>query len=175
PEVWLPVTSAPNANWLTRDNPSLWAVGLAKPGVTWEQAQHDLSTIAGQLAREFPASNAGVDAAVVPLNDYVVGLVRPALLIVLGFVAVVLLIACANIANLQLARSTSRRRELSLRAALGAGQGRLVRQLLTESVGLAAIGGVCGSLLARWAIVALVAAAPGGLPALGPVELDAPV
>ncbi len=172
PEVWLPVTSAPNANWLTRDNPSLWAVGLAKPGVSWEQAQRDLSTIAGQLAREFPASNAGVDAAVVPLEDYVVGQVRPALLIVLGFVAVVLLIACANIANLQLARSTSRRRELSLRAALGAGQGRLVRQLLTESLVLSFLGGMAGIFLAHWAIDALVAAVPGGLPVFGPVGLD---
>ena len=111
----------------------------------------------------------------IPLRDFLVGNTRPTLLILLGFVALILLIACANIANLQLARSTSRRRELSLRAALGAGRGRLVRQLLTENLVLAAIGGACGILLARWAIVALVAAAPGGLPALGPVGLDGPV
>jgi predicted permease len=175
PEVWLPVTSAPNANWLTRDNPSLWAVGLLKSGVTWEQARRDLSSIAGQLAREFPATNAGVDAAVVPLQEFRVGHVRPALLIVLGFVALVLLIACANIANLQLARSTSRRREMSLRAALGAGQARLVRQLLTESLVLSLIGGSAGILLAHWAIDALVAAVPGGLPVFGEVGLDSGV
>ena len=175
PEVWLPVTSAPNTNWLSRDNPAFWAVGLLKPGITAVQANGDLSAIAKALAAEFPATNAGVGATVIPLRESLVGNTRPTLLILLGFVALILLIACANIANLQLARSTSRRRELSLRAALGAGRGRLVRQLLTENLVLAAIGGVCGVLLARWAIVALVAAAPGGLPALGPVELDAPV
>jgi putative ABC transport system permease protein len=175
PEVWLPVTSAPNANWLTRDNPAFWAVGLLKPGVTRAQAHADLSAIARGLAADFPATNAGVGASVIPLREFLVGNTRQTLLILLGFVALILLIACANIANLQLARSTSRRRELSLRAALGAGRGRLVRQLLTENLVLAAIGGACGILLARWAIVALVAAAPGGLPALGPVELDGPV
>ena len=174
-EVWLPVTSAPNTNWFTRDNPAFWGVGLLKPGVTAGQANGDLSAVARALATEFPATNAGVGASVIPLRDFLVGATRPTLLILLGFVALILLIACANIANLQLARSTSRRREMSLRAALGAGRGRLVRQLLTESVVLALIGGACGVLLARWAIVALVAAAPGGLPALGPVELDGPV
>jgi putative ABC transport system permease protein len=175
PEVWIPVTSAPNVDWLTRDNPAFWAVGLLRPGVTSAQANADLSAIAKALAAEFPATNAGVDASVVPLRQFLVGNTRPALLMLLGFVVLILLIACANIANLQLARSTSRRRELSLRAALGAGRGRLVRQLLTENLVLAAIGGVGGILVARWAIVALVAAAPGGLPALGPVELDGPV
>jgi putative ABC transport system permease protein len=170
-----PITSAPNANWLTRDNPSLWGVGLVKPGVTWEQAGRDLSSIAGQLARDFPASNAGVGASIVPLQDFVVGQVRPALLIVLGFVALVLLIACANIANLQLARSASRRREMSLRAALGAGHGRLARQLLTESLVLSLIGGGAGILLAHWSIDALVAAVPGGLPVFGEVGLDSGV
>jgi putative ABC transport system permease protein len=175
PEVWIRVTSAPNVDWLTRDNPAFWAVGLLRPGVTSAQANTDLSAIAKALAAEFPATNAGVDASVIPLREFLVGNTRPALLMLLGFVVLILLIACANIANLQLARSTSRRRELSLRAALGAGRGRLVRQLLTENLVLAAIGGVCGILVARWAIVALVAAAPGGLPALGPVELDGPV
>ncbi|HET9040589.1 MAG TPA: ABC transporter permease, partial [Gemmatimonadales bacterium] len=175
PEVWLPLTSAPNDTWLTRANPAFWAVGRLKRGVTPEQANADLSAIAKALAAEFPATNAGVGALVIPFREYLTGDVRPRLLILLGFVALILLIACANIANLQLARSTSRRREMSLRAALGAGRGRLVRQLLTESVVLALIGGACGLLVARWAIVALVAAAPGGLPALGPVGLDRPV
>ena len=172
PEVWIPVTSAANANWLTRDNPAFWAIGLLRPGVTHDEAQRDLSSVAAQLAREYPASNAGVDAAVLTMQDYLVGQARPTLLIVLGFVGLVLFIACANIANLQLARSTSRRREMSLRAALGAGRGRLVRQLLTESVLLAAIGGGIGIILAHWVIQALVAAVPGGLPAFGEVGLD---
>ncbi|MGH7499697.1 MAG: ABC transporter permease [Gemmatimonadales bacterium] len=172
PEVWIPITSAPNGNWLTRDNPAFWGVGLLRLGVSREKAQRDLSSIAGELAREFPATNAGVDAALLTIQDYLVGQVRPPLLILLGFVALVLLIACANIANLQLARSTSRRREMSLRAALGAGRGRLVRQLLTESVMLALIGGGAGILLTRWAIDALVTAVPGGLPAFGEIGLD---
>ena len=172
PELWIPITSAPNTNWLTRDNPSFWAVGLLKPGVTQDEARRDLSSIASRLAREYPATNAGVDATVIPMYTYLVGQVRPALLIVLGFVALVLLIACANIANLQLARSASRRREMSLRAALGAGRNRLVRQLLTESLVLSLLGGGAGIILARWAIKALVDAVPGGLPVYGEIGLD---
>jgi predicted permease len=175
PEVWLPVTSPPNATWLTRDNPSFWAVGLLKPGVTPAQGLAELAAISKALAAEYPGTNAGVDAALVTLRDFRVGDVRAGLLILLGFVALILLIACANIANLQLARATSRSREMSLRAALGAGRSRLVRQLLTESVVLALIGGAAGVLVARWAIAALVAAVPGGLPVFGPVGLDWPV
>jgi len=171
-DVWLPITSAPNANWFTRDNPSVWAVGRLKPGVTLDQARRDLSVITRRLAQEYPATNAGSDAAVFSMRDNVVGQVRPGLLIVLGFVGVVLLIACANVANLQLARAASRRSEISLRAALGAGRGRLVRQLLTESLVLSAIGGGVGLALAYWMIRGLVAAVPGGLPVFGEVGLD---
>jgi predicted permease len=172
PEVWLPVTSAPNPDWLTRDNASWWGLARLRPGVTAEQALGDLARISAAISAELPAGTPGVAATLQPLRDFVVGQVRPALLILLGFVALILLIGCANIANLQLARATARRRELSLRAALGARRGRLVRQLLTESVVLALIGGIVGVVLARWGIAVLVAAVPNGLPVYGDVGLD---
>lgn len=171
-EVWLPISSATSANWFTRDNPSVWAIGRLKRGVTKEQARADLGAITRQLATEYPATNAGSGAAIVSLEDFLVGGVRPTLFITLGFVAIVLLIACANVANLQLARAASRRREMSLRAALGAGTGRLVRQLLTESLVLSVVGGLLGMLFAYWAIKGLVAIVPGGLPVFGEIGLD---
>ena len=171
-EVWLPITSAPNQNWFQRGTASVWAVGRVRDGVSMDRAQRDLSAVTAQLAREYPATNAGSGALVMPLRDWLVGTVRPTLLIVLAFVGVVLLIACANVANLQLARATGRRREMSLRAALGAGRSRLVRQLLTENLVLSALGGAAGVLFARWGIGALVNAVPGGLPAFGDVGID---
>ncbi|HEY5219085.1 MAG TPA: ABC transporter permease, partial [Gemmatimonadaceae bacterium] len=174
-EVYLPITSPPNPRWLTRDNPNVWAIGRMKPGVTTTEAQRDVSAIAADLARAYPQTNAGMTAVVQPLRDSLVGNVRPFLLIVLGAVAFVLLIACANVANLLLARAAARQREMSLRAALGAGRSRLVRQLLTESVTLSVIGGVAGVLAARWGIVALVVAVPGGLPAYGAMGINSHV
>ena len=174
-EVWLPITSAPNAAWFARGNGTAWGVARMKPGVTADAVRRDLSSVAAQLAAEFPASNAGLGVAVVSLTDQIVGNVRPMLLIVLAAVAVVLLIACANVANLQLARAASRRREIAVRAALGAGRGRLARQLLTESLVLSVAGGATGLLFARWATRALVAAVPGGLPVSGDVGLDSSV
>jgi putative ABC transport system permease protein len=171
-EVWLPITSAPSPNWFTRANPAVWGLGRLKPGVTVDQARRDLSGIMRQLAAEYPATNAGFDATVISMQDSLVGQVRPFLLIMFAFVGVVLLIACANVANLLLARSASRQREMSLRAALGAGRGRLIRQLLTESLILSTIGGIVGIALAHWAIQWLVTAVPGGLPAFGKVGLD---
>jgi predicted permease len=171
-EVWLPATSGPNPNWVTRENPAFGAVGLLRAGATEEQAKADLARVARELAAEYPATDAGLGISLTRLRDFLVGDIRPALLILLGFVALILCIACANLANLQLARATARRREMSLRAALGAGRARLVRQLLTESVVLAVIGGTVGVLLARWGISALVGMVPDGLPAFGDVGLD---
>jgi predicted permease len=171
-EVWLPVTSGPNANWLTRDNPAFGGVALLRAGVGADQARADLGRVARELAAEYPASDAGLGIDLVRLRDFLVGDIRPGLLILLGVVGLILCIACANLANLQLARATARRREMSLRAALGAGRARLVRQLLTESVVLAAIGGTAGVLLARWGIAALLRLVPDGLPAFGNVGLD---
>ncbi|HZF12788.1 MAG TPA: ABC transporter permease [Thermoanaerobaculia bacterium] len=166
-EVWLPITSAPAPSWLTREDPEVWAIGRLKPGVSVETAQRDLAAIAAELAALYPATNAGAGATVIGLQDSLVGNLRRFLVLVLAFVALVLLIACANVANLQLARATARRGEMQLRAALGAGRFRLLRQLLTESLVLAAMGGASGVVLARWAIRVLVAAVPGGLPVFG--------
>ena len=170
--VWLPITSAPNMAWFNRGNANVRAIGRVKPGVTIDAARADLAGVAKQLSTELPSTNANFQTSLIPLREMLAGDVKPMLLIVLGFVVIVLLIACANVANLQLARAAARARELSVRAALGAGRGRLVRQLLTESVVLSFLGGAAGVAGAHWAIAALVAAVPGGLPVFGTVGLD---
>ena len=174
-DVFLPIASAPSAGWFQRDNPTVWAYGRVKPGVTIEQAQADLSRVARELAALYPASNAQAGASVRALREALVGPVKATLLTVLGFVAVVLLIACANVANLQLARAAVRAREISLRVALGAGRARLVRQLLTESLVIAVVGGAAGVVAASWGVPAIVALVPGGLPTFSQVGLDARV
>jgi predicted permease len=171
-EVYLPATAGPNPNWVTRENPAFGGVGRLRDGVTLEQAKADLGRVARELAKDYPDTDAGLSVSLTSLRDFLVGDIRPALLILLGFVALILCIACANLANLQLARATARRREMSLRAALGAGRARLVRQLLTESVVLAIIGGAVGVLLAHWGIAALIGMVPDGLPAFGGIGLD---
>ena len=124
--------------------------GLARlrDGVSLEQATSDMTTIAAQLEQEVPQRNAGWSVTLVPVHEQMVDQIRPALLVLAGAVVLVLLIACVNVANLLLARSTVRQRELGLRTALGAGRGRLVRQMLTESLLLAVAGGVAGLALA---------------------------
>ena len=174
-DVFLPITSAPDPRWQDRGMFGMWTIMRMKPGVTVAQAQADLSQIMAQLAKESPKTNEGWDANVIPVRTFIAGDLRPVLLTVFGFVAVVLLIACANVANLQMARATARRRELSLRAALGAGRGRLARQLLTENLLLSVAGGALGLLIAVWAMRVLVAAVPGGLPSVAQVALDSRV
>jgi putative ABC transport system permease protein len=153
--------------------------GLArlKPGVSFEQAVDDMKTIAAQLEKEAPQRNSGWSVTLVPVHEQMVGGIRPALMILGGAVAVVLLIACVNVANLLLARSTIRQRELGLRTALGAGRLRLMRQMISESLVLAAAGGALGLALAyafHRGLIALVADRIP-VPRLDQVALDAPV
>ncbi|HEY4307310.1 MAG TPA: ABC transporter permease [Gemmatimonadaceae bacterium] len=176
PEVYLPMPYYPNAHGLDRDVRGVAAAGRMKPGITIEAAQRDLSAVARQLAQELPATNAGNGADVLSLKELTIGGVRESLFIILGAVVLVLLIACANVANLQLARGASRTRELSVRAALGAGRGRIAQQLLTESVVLSLGGGVAGLAVAAALTKLLVVLVGSQLPIQpGDIRLDVPV
>ena len=150
-------------------------VGRIKPGVTLAQAQTEMRDVAARLAQEYPQTNREMSATVVGLSEQMLGGVRPALLVLLGAVALVLLIACANVASLMLARGSERARELAIRAALGAGRFRVMRQLLTESVVIAVLGGVFGVLLAWWGLDLILALSPGSLPRAEHVNISLPV
>jgi ABC-type antimicrobial peptide transport system permease subunit len=139
-------------------------IGRLKPGVTLAQARADMDSVTQNLASAFPQADAGEGATLVPLKQKMTGDIAPFLLLLLAAVCFVLLIACVNVANLLLARSTGRTREFAIRAALGAGRGRVVRQLLTESVLLAIGGASLGLILATWGTRAALAALPVDLP-----------
>ncbi|MFP5264632.1 MAG: ABC transporter permease [Blastocatellia bacterium] len=172
-EIWVPLALSPQRKQ-ARGAFSLKAVGRLKPGVTIEQARADMGAIATRLQEQYP-NMAGYGVNLVPLHEQVTGKVRPALLVLLGAVAFVLLIACANVANLLLARAAAREREMAIRAALGARRSRIIRQLLTESVVLAILGGVAGLLIATWGLDVLIALSPPDTPRLEQAGVDARV
>jgi len=153
----------------------LRGIGRLKPGVTLAQAQADLDGVMGRLAEVYPETNRGNGAALIPLKELLIGDVRPILWMLLGAVGFVLLIACVNVSNLLLARATGRTREFAIRSALGAGQWRLLRQSLTESILLALAGGGLGLLLAALGTRAALNVLPTGLPRADEVGLDARV
>jgi predicted permease len=159
----------------SRDMVYLSAVGRLAPGATLKRARAEASAIALRLAGQYPDSSTGFGIGMEPLQSFLVGNVRTQLLILLGAVLFVLLIACANVANLLLVRATAREGEIAIRSALGAGQGRIVRQMLTESVALALAGGATGVALAAWMTRALVALAPAQTPRLREVAVDGQV
>jgi putative ABC transport system permease protein len=175
-DVWTPMAFKPDETSNdARGAHYVTTIGLLRPGVTVAQADAEMRVIASQLATQYPNSNKGWTVFVMSYLDYSVRNVRVVLYTLLGAVGCVLLIACANIANLLLARATARHREISIRAALGAGRGRLVRQLLTESVLLALLGGAAGLILAHWGLAALLALAPATLPRTTNIHLDGTV
>ena len=158
-----------------RGSHNVLGFGRLKPGVSVAQAQADLKTIAAALEKQYPDTNTHFGATVTPLRDELIGDVRTALYVLFGAVVCVLLIANANVANLLLARASVRGKEIALRAALGASRARIIRQLLTESILLAGIGGGLGLLIAQWGTEALVVAVPQNIPRISAIQLDSAV
>lgn len=175
-DVYEPLGEETDPLFFLRD--SYWGMdglGLLKPGVTIAQAQEDMKRVNAGLAATYPDVDGNIKTNIIPLKDEIVGDMRPALLVLLGAVGFVLLIACVNVANLLLARSTARQREFSVRAALGAGQLRILRQLLTESILLSAVGGGFGLILAKWGTIAALTVVPETVPRAEEIGLHLPV
>ena len=169
-QVWTP--AGINSAEEPRDNRSYSAIGRLKPGVELQQAQSQISAINAQLAKAFHDTNKGWETNVALLHERLVRAVRPSLLLLLGAVGCVLLIACANVANLLLARAAGRQKEVAIRTALGASRGRVIRQMLTESVLLSAVGGAVGLLLSFWLVELLISISPPDSPRFNEATLD---
>ena len=169
-ELWSPLNLGSRAT--DRGGQSLRVFGRLKPAATRAEAQSEVATIFRRLEQEYPQTNKGLGLTVEALHEQVVGKTRPVLLILFGAVCFVLLIACANVANLMMARATSRQKEIALRTALGASSARIARQLLTESLLLAFFGGVFGLLLSIAGMRVLLALGPNSLPRLDTIRLD---
>jgi putative ABC transport system permease protein len=170
-DLWIPIEYTDD----TKNARGAWylsAIARLKPGVSAEQSASEIATLGKALEKAYPRQNTDVGFTTFPLHEAIVGDLRPALLVLLGAVGFVLLIACANVANLLLARAVARETELAVRTALGAGRGRLVRQLLTESLVLGAAGGLVGLLIAFWGSDILVSLQPDGIPRLNEIGID---
>ena len=173
PEIFRPLQLNPVG--ASRGNITLQMIARLKPEVAFERAQAELATVGAAVAAEHPDTDKGATIRLTRLHDEVVGDVRAPVLALLGAVVLVLMIACANIGNLQLARASVRAREIAVRTALGAGRARIIRQLLTESVLLGVLGSIGGLLLSSWMLDGLLALAPGDTVRLDEVRIDGPV
>ena len=171
--LWMPLGQFAN-NWMANRNarPGIYAVGRLKDGVTIEQARTEMQTIAARLEQQYPESNSGNRAFIVPLHQHLIRNVRTSVLLLLGAVALVLLIACANVTNLLLGRAATRQREISIRAAMGATQWRLIRQLLTESLVQSLVGAVLGLGVAYLGLKFFLSISPANLPRVTEINID---
>ena len=177
-QLWIPLVQDPLfSGWMIRPPQTHWMPVIARlrPGVSFAEAQAEMDTLSARLANEFPAEKGWLIQQVRPLQQAIVGDVKSPLLILSCAVGLVLLIACANIANLLLTRATSRSREISVRIALGAPKRRITRQLLTESAILGIFGSVAGIFLAYWGVSALISVLPPGLPRIHGIRMDGSV
>ena len=169
-DIWVPASTFPES--VERSAHNYLVVGKLKPHVTLEQAQSQMTAIGTRLSQQYPASNKNKNVAVTRMRDEMVSNIQLTLYVLLGAVAVVLLISCANVANLLLAKATTRTREIAIRAAVGASRGRIIRQLIVESVLMSLGAAIVGLLLAVWGSAALVGLAPANIPRLAETSID---